>query len=89
MAEIETKTLLPQSEIARLVVARTFLTELENCITQNHYSGYVKDHSGLSGNRFEKQFKFVDQLIPMAWHQAALAAEDLVPERFQAKLADP
>lgn len=89
MGGVETKTLLPQSEIARLVVARTFLTELEDCITRNHYSGYVKDSSGLSGNRFEKQFKFVDQLISVAWHNGALAAESLVPEQFQAKLADP
>lgn len=89
MVEVETKTLLPQSEIARLVVARTFLAEFENCLTNNHYSDYIEDKSGQLGNRFERQFKFVDQLIPVAWHNAALAAENLVPERFQAKLADP
>lgn len=82
-------TQLPESEIARLVIARTFLTEFENCITNNHYSDYLEDKSGQLGNRFERQFKFVDQLIPVAWHNAALAAENLVPERFQAKLADP
>lgn len=88
--KIETRSItVPDSEIARLVIARTFLTEFENCLTNNHYSDYIEDRSGQLGNRFERQFKFVDQLIPVAWHNAALAAENLVPEKFQAKLADP
>lgn len=80
---------LPETEIARLVVARTFLGELEECITNQHYEGYIQDGSGALGDRFQKQFNFVDQQIPVAWHYAALAAEDLVPEQFQVKLADP
>jgi len=80
---------LPDSEIARLVVARTFLGELENCITQQHFTDYIHDKSGRLGRRFERQFNFIDQLIPVAWHHAALAAENLVPEWFQAKLTDP
>ena len=80
---------LPDSEIARLVVARTFLGELENCITQQHFTDYIHDKSGRLGRRFERQFNFIDRLIPVAWHHAALAAENLVPEWFQAKLTDP
>ncbi len=81
--------MLPEADIARLVVARTFLGELEECITRQHYEGYSGDESGLLGRRFQAQFTYTDQHIPIAWHYAALAAEDLVPEWFQAKLADP
>jgi len=82
-------TELPEPDIARLVVARTFLGELEGCITKQQYTHHIPDKDGKLAGRFINRFEFVDQHIPIAWHYAAIAAEEIVPERFKAKLADP
>lgn len=85
------KKRLSETDITRLVLARTFLYDLEACMVQRAYEDFISpaDKSGALNRRFEKQFTYVDRFLPLGWHYGAVGAEEIVPESFRQKLADP
>lgn len=87
--ETKTSLIIPETEIARLVVARTFLGELEECVTDQYYRHPLSGNNKEANEIFSRKFSFIDQLVPVAWHYAAKMAEDFIPADFKAKLADP
>jgi len=90
--EAENDYYSPLRMLARRIVEGSFLSELEKLIIKEHLNALSAEKSDVRQNikrRFETRLHLVDFLLPIAWHFAAIAAEEIMPEQFLVKLSDP